>query len=145
MVWRCKEKGNYVTMQIENCDIRHRETCAMLSWCSAKGISVSCKWVPGNPAVVRWFLQRELSWCSVKGIGLSYRFVPSNIISKLVLRGDWCLLQIGAYKHCNSGLVPTSFYKKSFVVFSHLGFQFKSLCTTDFMVVYLSLNATIVK
>jgi hypothetical protein len=80
----------------------------LLSWCSTKGIGVSCRWVPTNIVVVGWCLQGELSWCSVKGIGVSCRLVPANINSELVLRrGDWCLLQVGACKHCNSRLMPT--------------------------------------
>jgi hypothetical protein len=78
-----------------------------------------------------WCLQTLLlSWCSTKGIGVSYRLVPANIIVELVLsQGDWCLLQVGACKHCNSRLVPTRFYKENFVVFSHLGFHVKYMCT----------------
>jgi len=64
-------------------------------------------------------------------------------------QGDWCLLQVGDYKHyCRVGaqerrLVSLAgwclhdFIKKSFVVFSHLGFHVKSLCIVDFMVVYI--------
>jgi hypothetical protein len=42
-----------------------------------------------------------LSWCSSKGIDVSCRLVPTNIVVELVLlQGDWCLLQVSACKHC---------------------------------------------
>jgi hypothetical protein len=52
-----------------------------LSWCSTKGIGVSCRLVPANIVVVGWCLQTVLSWCSAKGIGVSCRLVPANIVT----------------------------------------------------------------
>jgi hypothetical protein len=90
---------------------------SILSWCSTKGIGVSCRLVPANIEVVGWCLQALLSWCSAEEIGVSCRLVPANIVIV-----GWCLHDI---------------IKISFVVFSHLGFHVKSLCTVDCMVVYI--------
>jgi len=108
-----------------------------MSWFSTKGICVSYRWVFVNPSSIGWFLQGELIWCVVKGSGVSCRLVHENIIFELVLRReDWCLLYVGVCKNCDSILVPTIFIKKIFVVFSHLGFHDKSLCTVYYMIVY---------
>jgi hypothetical protein len=87
-----------------------------MSWFLVKGIGVSYRLV----------LQTLfLSWCSGEEIGVSYRLVPTSIVTV-----GWCL---------------HDFIKEFFVVFSHLGFHVKSLCTMDCMVVYLSLSAIVGK
>jgi hypothetical protein len=79
-----------------------------MSWFSTKGVGVFCRCVPANIEIVGWCLQGEMSWFLVKRIGISCRLVPANIIFELVpRRGDWCLLQVGSCKHCNSRSMPT--------------------------------------
>jgi hypothetical protein len=92
----------------------------IVSWCSTKGIGVSCRLVPANIAVVGWCLHEVLSWCSAKGIGVSCRLVPANIVTV-----GWCLHDFIKYFFC--GFLP-------------FGFHVKSLCIVDCMVVYLSLS-----
>jgi hypothetical protein len=83
-----------------------------------------------------WCLQTLLlSWCSVKETGVSCRLVPANIIELVLSQGDWCLLQVGSASIVTVGWCLQDFIKKSFVVFSHLGFHVKSLCTVDYMFV----------
>jgi hypothetical protein len=74
-------------------------------------------------SLVGWCLQTLLlSWCSVKETGVSYRLVPSKIIELVLSQGYWCLVKVGACKHCNNRLVPTSFYKENFCGFLPFGF-----------------------
>jgi len=107
--------------------------------------------VPANTVVVGWCLQEDLSWCSTMGIGASCRSVPPNLFVELVLsQGDWCLQQVGAYKHCNNKLVPANivkvgwclqyFIKELFCCFPPFGFPRKKYVYYDSIDVVNSLH-----